>query len=122
MPLIQQPTIYQMHGATFASYVAPSSGSSELCAWRVTVDPGVSGQGHRVTKEEVFLALVGEPTLTVDGDEHRLGEGSVVVAHAGSEVRLDNHASTVAELWVTTSVGLTAQLADGTTVSPPWTT
>lgn len=122
MPLISQPTIHQMHGASFASYVAPSSGSSELCAWRVTVDPGVSGRGHRITKEEVFLALDGQPTLTVDGMEHTLRAGEVVLAPAGCEVRLDNNASTVAELWVTTSVGLTAQLADGTTVAPPWTT
>src|SRR5690349_18612342 len=108
MPHLHSPVVHQMHGATFTSYVAPSSGSTELCAWRVSVEPGVAGQGHRVTKEEVFLVLTGQPTLTVDGDRHPLRVGDVVLAPAGSGVRLDNEGPSAAELWVTTSVGLTA--------------
>ena len=121
MTLLSAPITHRMHGAVFAAYVAPSSGSTELCAWRVVVDPGVAGQAHRITKEEVFLVLGGRPVLTVDGEQHELEAGGVVLARAGSQVRLDNPAAEAAELWVTTSVGLTAELADGTRIAPPWT-
>jgi quercetin dioxygenase-like cupin family protein len=117
---IKSPVEHQMHGALFASYVAPARGSAELCAWRVRVEPDVQGQAHRVSHEEVFLVLAGTPTITVDGDRDRLETGDVVFAAAGSSVRLDNDGDLAAELWVTTSVGLTAQMADGTEIVPPW--
>jgi len=121
MSTIDVPIEHRMHGAVFRSYVAPSRGSHELCAWQVAVDPGVRGQGHEISHEEVFLVLAGTPTLTVDDRTSSLGAGDVVLAPAGSTVRLDNDAAETAELWVTTSVGLTARLADGQEVAPPWT-
>jgi quercetin dioxygenase-like cupin family protein len=115
------PAEHRMHGAVFHSYVAPSRGSHELCAWKVSVDPGVRGQGHEITREEVFLALTGAPSLTVDDRTTTLAPGDVVLAPAGSTVRLDNDGQEAADLWVTTSVGLTARLADGQEIAPPWT-
>lgn len=121
MVLMSSPTVHRLHGASFASYVAPSSGGAELCAWKVAVEPGVVGQAHRITKEEVFLVLGGNPVLTVDHEVHALEPGEVVFAPAGAEVRLDNQAPDPAELWVTTTVGLTARMADGSQIAPPWT-
>lgn len=120
MPRIESPETHQMHGAIFTSYVAPSRGSNELCAWKVRVEPGTRGQGHRINHEEVFLVLTGTPTLTVDGQGDRLQAGDVVLARVGSTVQLDNDGDASAELWVTTSVGLRATMANGTEVVPPW--
>ena len=63
----------------------------------------------------------GSPHLVVDGAESVLVAGQVALAPAGALLRLDNHGPDEASLWVTTSVGLTAQLADGTVIRPPWT-
>lgn len=120
MPTIDQPTEHEMHGATFRSYVSPSRGSQELCAWKVAVAPGVRGQSHQISREEVFLVLGGSPTIAVDGREARLTAGDVVHAPVGASVRLDNLGDAEAELWVTTTVGLSARMADGTEVVPPW--
>jgi mannose-6-phosphate isomerase-like protein (cupin superfamily) len=117
----REAVVHDLHGARFSSYVAPSSGSTELCAWRVAVAPGVAGQEHRISREEVFLVLSGSPTLALDGVSSELTPGRVVLAPAGARVRLDNPGGTPAELWVTTSVGLEAELADGSSLSPPWT-
>ncbi len=116
-----QAVVHEMHGARFSSYVSPSSGSEQLCAWNVRVAAGVVGQEHRVSHEEVFLVLAGSPTLTLDGVPATLAAGQVALAPAGARLRLDNRGADDAELWVSTSVGLRAELADGTTVSPPWT-
>lgn len=118
---IEPAAVHELHGARFASFVSPSSGSEQLCAWRVRVAAGLAGQEHRISHEEVFLVLSGSPALTVDGAHARLEPGAVALAPAGARLRLDNPGPDAAELWVTTSVGLRAELADGTWVSPPWT-
>jgi quercetin dioxygenase-like cupin family protein len=117
----EQTVVHELHGARFSSYVAPSRGSTQLCAWRVAVEPGVPGQEHRVSREEVFLVLAGTPTLTLDGTATVLEPGQVAFAAVGTRIRLANHGRTEAALWVSTSVGLEAELPDGSTVRPPWT-
>jgi quercetin dioxygenase-like cupin family protein len=113
---------HNMHQAEFRSYVAPARGSAKICGWRVVIEPGTVGLEHRVSHEEVFLALTGEPVLTLDGARAELAAGSVALAHAGSLVKLDNPSGEVAELWVTTTTGLTATTGDGAEIVPPWTT
>jgi quercetin dioxygenase-like cupin family protein len=122
MPIVRRPDAvpHRLHGATFHSFAAPATGSRELCAWRLEVAPDTAGAAHRVSREEVLLLLTGELTVTLDGVTTRLAPGDVVVVSAGSQVRVDNASSGPATAWVTTSVGLEATMADGSTISPPW--
>jgi len=41
MPVFHQADAvpYETHGSRFRSYVAPSRGSEQLCAWQLTVPP-----------------------------------------------------------------------------------
>jgi mannose-6-phosphate isomerase-like protein (cupin superfamily) len=71
-----------------------------------------------VSHEEVFLVQSGSPRLVVNGEGCVLSPGQVALAPAGALLRLDNDGPDEASLWVTTSVGLTAQLADGTAWTP----
>ena len=43
-------------------------------------------------------------------------------ASTGATVRVDNAGDEPVAAWVTSSVGLEAQLADGSRIVPPWTT
>jgi hypothetical protein len=61
-----------------------------------------------------------EDLLPADGVEH-LTAGDTVMVHAGTTLAVENPADRTAATWVTTSVGLTAELADGTLITPPWT-
>ncbi|SEO39908.1 cupin domain-containing protein [Trujillonella endophytica] len=111
--------LFEAHGSRFHSYVAPSRGSRQLCAWRLEVPAGLRGVPHRPTREEVLLVLTGELTATVDGSPATLGPGDVLVVPAGSEFAVD--AGPVGcTAWVTTSPGLEAVLPDGTRLAPPW--
>ena len=67
MPLVTRSTTYDMHGASFESFVSPRTGSRDLCAWRTTLCPGQSGTEHTVDSEEVMLVLSGAPRLALDG-------------------------------------------------------
>ncbi|MGO8886878.1 MAG: cupin domain-containing protein [Streptosporangiaceae bacterium] len=121
MPVIRAgDTIdHHAHGSTFSAYVAPSRGSSQLCAWRLTVPAGSEGVPHRPSREEVLLVLDGELRITLDGARADLAAGDVVLVPAGGELRVDGGAFAAA-VWVTTTPGLEAVLADGARMAPPW--
>ncbi|MFD5258179.1 cupin domain-containing protein [Streptomyces bobili] len=122
MPFIRSSdaVTHEIHGARFVSYAAPRTGSKELAAWRGEVPPGTKAPAHTVSREEIFLVLVGELALTLDGRTERVGAGDTVIINAGSTLSVENPTDRTAITWVTTSVGLTAELADGSVLTPPW--
>lgn len=121
MPVIRtaDATVYELHDTTFTSYAHPSTGSTELCGWRVEVGPGSAGVAHQVSHEEVFLLLSGTGTAVLDGTPHPMAAGDVLVVPVGVSFRLDT-GDTPLTAWVTTRVGLRATMADGTEIAPPW--
>ncbi|QLY30434.1 cupin domain-containing protein [Nocardia huaxiensis] len=122
MPVTTAATaqVFEMHNARFTSLIRPSTGSTELCVWRVEVAPGTEGVAHRVLREEAFVVLSGGPTLTVEGVTTDLAVGDAALAPAGSTIRLSNLGEQPAVVLVTVPVGFTGELADGTVVNPPW--
>ncbi|MEU0117272.1 cupin domain-containing protein [Streptomyces bobili] len=122
MPFIHSSdaVTHEIHGARFVSYAAPRTGSKELAAWRGEIPPGTKAPAHTVSREEIFLVLVGELALTLDGRTERVGAGDTVIINAGSTLSVENPTDHTAITWVTTSVGLTAELADATVLTPPW--
>jgi quercetin dioxygenase-like cupin family protein len=111
--------VHQVHGSTFSSFVAPSRGSTQLCAWQLRVPAGLTGAAHRPTREEVLLVLDGDLTITLDATATDLVAGDVVLVPAGSELRVDGGTSD-ATAWVTSTPGLEAVMADGSRIAPPW--
>jgi quercetin dioxygenase-like cupin family protein len=110
---------HEVHGASFHALVAPSRGSTELCAWRLEVPPHQVGAPHRPSREEVLLVLDGDLTVVLDGHAEAVAAGDVVLVPARAELRVDG-GTTTASVWVTTSPGLEAELADGSRLTPPW--
>lgn len=110
---------HDVHGAAFHALVSPSRGSAELCAWRLEVPPGTAGTPHRPSREEVLLVLDGDLDVALDGEVSSVSEGDVVLVPAGAEMRVDG-GTVAASVWVTTSPGLEAELADGSRFAPPW--
>jgi len=122
MPLvtISDADVFETHGTRFSSYVRPSRGSSELCAWRVDVPPGLRGAPHRPSREEVICCIEGELAITLDGTQHSLHTGDVAYVRAGTEVRLDAGPDGGAA-WTTSLAGLEAIMGGGSRLRPPWT-
>ncbi|SEO10314.1 cupin domain-containing protein [Actinacidiphila rubida] len=115
-----EAVVHEMHGARFTSYAASPLGSTELCAWRTDVRAGSSGPVHRISREEVFLVLSGAVELSLDDETRLLHAGDAAIAPAGSSVAVANPTEEPAAMWVTTSIGLHATLADGSRIAPPW--
>ncbi|HTU30720.1 MAG TPA: cupin domain-containing protein [Solirubrobacteraceae bacterium] len=109
---------FEVHGSRFESFVSSARGAHSLCAWRLVVAPGSEGVTHRPSHEEVFLILDGEATVVIDGAAATVRAGDVVHVPAGSELTI-NGGPAGATIWVTTTVGLTAQVGE-TSMAPPW--
>jgi quercetin dioxygenase-like cupin family protein len=112
--------VFETHGAKFSSYVRPSRGSDQLCAWRIDVPAGLRGAPHRPSREEVICCIEGELTITLDGAEHSLRPGNVAYVPSGTEIRLDGGPAGGAA-WTTSLAGLEATMSDGSQLRPPWT-
>ncbi|MGP8000783.1 MAG: cupin domain-containing protein [Streptosporangiaceae bacterium] len=123
MPVIHadQAAVHQMHGTSFTAYASPSTGSRELCAWRIEIPGHTAGVRHHVSREEVLYVLTGAIQVSVDGEAERAVAGDVILVPAGAQFGVDNLAGEPATAWVTTSVGLRGVLPDGSWITPPWT-
>ncbi|MYW69647.1 cupin domain-containing protein [Streptomyces sp. SID8379] len=122
MPVVRstEAVVHEMHGARFVSYATPRTGSKQLAAWRGEIPGGTKAPAHTVTHEEILHLLTGTLRLTLDGETHTLSPGDTAIVNAGTTLAVENPTEETATMWVTTSVGLEAELADGTRITPPW--
>ncbi|WP_329340884.1 cupin domain-containing protein [Streptomyces sp. NBC_00663] len=122
MPVIHPSAAvtHEIHGARFVSYATPLTGSKELCAWRGEIPAGTKAPAHTVNREEILHLLAGALLITLDGDTHRLTPGDTVIVNPGATLSVENPTDETAVTWVTTSIGLSATMADGTVITPPW--
>ncbi|MGW9177561.1 cupin domain-containing protein [Streptomyces decoyicus] len=122
MPFIRshEAVVHEVHGARFRSYVRPATGSRDLAAWVCEVPAATVPPSHVISQEETFYVLSGRLCFSIDGETAELGPGDAAVAPAGSALAVANQADEPAHMWVTTRAGLTAELADGSSMAPPW--
>jgi quercetin dioxygenase-like cupin family protein len=122
MPVVRssEAVVHEIHGVRFVSYATPLSGSKELCAWRGEIPAGAKGPLHTVNREEIFHLLTGELLITLDGRTERITAGDTVIINPGATLGIENPTQETATAWVTTSIGLQAELADGSVLTPPW--
>ncbi|PAK23373.1 cupin [Streptomyces sp. alain-838] len=122
MPIVRssEAVTHEIHGARFVSYATPRTGSKELCAWRGEIPAGTKAPAHTVSREEIFHLLTGELLITLDGRTEHVTAGDTVIINRGATLAVENPTDRTATSWVTTSVGLEAELADGTLLTPPW--
>jgi quercetin dioxygenase-like cupin family protein len=122
MPLLSRtdaPT-FNLPGIRFTTLSSPSRGARDNAVWEVTVEPGVAGSPHRLTREETFVALEGSASVELDGQRHELAAGSVLVVGAGQMLALSNTASQPFRALAVFPVGGQAVIGDKPAFTPPW--
>ncbi|MDV9176648.1 cupin domain-containing protein [Streptomyces sp. W16] len=122
MPVIRstEAVTHEVHGARFVSYARPGTGSKELCAWRGEIPAHSEAPLHTVNREEILHILEGELVITLDGRIERVTAGDTLIINPGVTFGAENPTDRPVITWVTTSIGLEAELADGTHIVPPW--
>jgi mannose-6-phosphate isomerase-like protein (cupin superfamily) len=111
---------FQLPGIEFTGLAAPSRGSSGLCTWRLTLEPGlVSPEPHTLDRDELFMVTRGAIRLSPDAEP--IAAGDVAVVPAGSSIQVANAGEGEAEAVVAITSGFTATTADGAVIgTPPW--
>ena len=115
----EAPT-FELPGVRFTALAAPSRGSAEICAWQLTVAPGLdSPEPHTLDHDEVFVVTTGEIRLAPGGET--AGPGDALVVPAGEPIQLANPGSGPAQVLVAIRAGFSAKGADGSDLgTPPW--
>lgn len=111
---------FERGGAVFRPLAVPSRGSAELAVWLLELEPGLTGEEHSVSREEVFVLQSGVLELALGGEVHRLAPGDAVIVAPDTLFRLDNPGAEPARATVCTSTGMVGTVG-GTTIVPPWT-
>lgn len=104
--------------ATMTTFAAPSLGSVELSAWRVTMEAGANGPEHVITREQVWLPLTGSMTVTTPDESTVVSPGQSVILPSGT-VRQISAPSGPVEALVCMPAGGHAEVA-GDPREVPW--
>ena len=116
----QDSTVFDIPGVTFTTCASPSRGSKETSVWRVRIAPGTKPHLHRVTREEIFVAVKGAGSAIVDGRSLAVTAGATLVVPANTEFGLGNDSDSDFEAIVVLPVGGAAIDGDAGPFVPPW--
>jgi len=116
----QDSTVFDIPGVTFTTCASPSRGSKETSVWRVRIAPGTKPHLHRVTREEIFVAVQGAGSAIVDGRSLAVTAGATLVVPANTEFGLGNDSDSDFEAIVVLPVGGAAIDGDAGPFVPPW--
>ncbi len=123
MPVIRAanaPT-FTIDGFHFTGLTAPSRGASELCTWRLEIEPHAESEAHWLDHEEVFILLDGAITISVAGEDIALQAGDALSVPARSPLQLINTSGVTAHVLVCLPAGAQGTMTDGREVgTPPW--
>src|SRR6187549_3908723 len=92
MPIVRksEAPVFRLPGLEVLGLASPRRGAAETCVWRLSLAPGAPGVPHRVTREEIFVALHGSAVATIGPIEQTLSAGDALVVPADTEFSLAN--------------------------------
>lgn len=122
MPVVAAPLAptHELPGTRFTALVAPSTGSREICLWRVEIAPGTPATPHEVTREEIFLILSGQASVQIGEETVAAGTGAAVIVPANTRFAIANAGETALTMLACLPVGGQAKLPQGEPFTPPW--
>ncbi|MBX3625923.1 MAG: cupin domain-containing protein [Rhizobacter sp.] len=122
MTLIAAPDapVFALPGVTFTGLASPNRGSKENAVWRLSMAPGTAPRTHRLTREEIFVALSGRAEVTLAGQQHTLAAGSALVVPADADFALSNPHDEPFEAVAVLPVGGQAVVPGEAPFVPPW--
>jgi quercetin dioxygenase-like cupin family protein len=111
---------HELHGARFTTLASPSLGARENSVWRLELLPEAAPVPHRVTREEIFVALEGVARATLDGVASPVHAGDTLVLAPGVDFSIATAGPGPFRAIVVLPVGGQATIEDGEPFTPPW--
>jgi len=107
-------------GTTATGYASPSRGTQGLSLWRIALVAGESSPPHTLSQEEVFLALDGSATATIDGRDEEVRPGDCLIVPPDTPFVIGAGADGFGAVCAMRSDGRATIMPDGPTMTPPW--
>ena len=107
-------------GVVFTGLAAPSRGAQENAVWRVVMQPGTPANVHRLSREEVLIAIRGSARVSIDGVQTDIEAGSAVIVPPDTDFALFNPGSEPFEAIAVLPVGGQATVPGAAPFTPPW--
>jgi quercetin dioxygenase-like cupin family protein len=122
VPVLASPTqpTHELPGARFTTLVSPSRGAAETSVWLLELHADSEPVPHRVTREEIFVALEGHAIATLDGVAHAVHAGDALALPPDVEFTLATMGGAPFRALVCLPVGGQAVIAGGAPFTPPW--
>jgi mannose-6-phosphate isomerase-like protein (cupin superfamily) len=116
-----ESSTFAVPGFHFNGYTSPSRGATEICTWRLQIEPGAQSEAHWLDHEEVFLLLTGALTVSIAGEEIEIAAGDAFSVPARSLLQVSNRGAQLANAIACLPAGTQATGADGHIIgTPPW--
>lgn len=112
-PIFEQPDV------RIIGYTSPSRGASEICTWRLQIEPGLESPAHWLDHEEIFLLLEGNLTFSVGDEEIELRGGDALAVPAHTLMQIFNRSQQPGVAIVCLPAGAQGTLASGEVVGVP---
>ena len=123
MPVVrasEAPT-FDVPGFHFIGQTSPSRGATEICTWRIQIEPGAQSKAHWLDHEEIFLLLDGTFIASIAGEEIEMTAGDALAVPARSLLQISNRGTQAASVIACLPVGTQATEDDGHVIgTPPW--
>ena len=113
-------SVFDIPGARFTGLASPKRGACETCVWHVRIEAGSEPRFHKVTREEIFVALSGSAEVHLAGKVLELSAGSAAVIPANTEFAVANAGDAPFEAVAVFPVGGQAVLPGEAPFTPPW--
>ncbi len=119
IPAAEAPS-FDIPGVRFTGLASPSRGARETAVWRLTMDPSTEPTTHRLTREEIFIAIAGKGRFKIGTEEFDVAAGGAVIVPEDTDFALSNPHDAPFEAVAVLPVGGRARLGDQPAFTPPW--
>jgi quercetin dioxygenase-like cupin family protein len=122
MPITDAGTasVHELAGTRFTPLAAPSSGSTEICVWRVELPPHSDAVPHEVTREEVLVVLSGTARTSIDGRVTDVAAGGAVIVPPDTPFSVTAAGDEPMVALACLPVGGQARMPGEEPFTPPW--
>lgn len=122
MPITDARTasVHEMDGTRFTPLAAPSTGSTEICVWRVELPPHADALPHELTREEVLVVLSGTARAAIDGQVADVGAGGAIIVPPDTPFSLAAAGDEPVVALAYLPVGGQARIPGQDPFTPPW--
>jgi mannose-6-phosphate isomerase-like protein (cupin superfamily) len=112
--------LHEMAGTRFTPLAAPSSGSTEICVWRVELSPHADAVPHELTREEVLVVLSGTARASIGGRVADVGAGGAIIVPPDTPFSLTALGGEPVVALAYLPVGGQARMPGEEPFTPPW--